>query len=125
MKAALSKSVSVSWATVVLSLVAGALAVLNQTTFDFGGQWHQVVTVSLVFLAGLGITPLTGAAFKNALHLPHAAAVIITGVFVAMQAVQLDISMSPAVHAVLAGVIVILAGLGFGTGTSTVASKSS
>jgi len=52
--------------TTLLSLVAGVLAVLNQTSFDLVQPWKTALTVALVFLTGLGISPLTGPAFRNA-----------------------------------------------------------
>ena len=99
--------------TVVLSCVAGILVVLNVTTFGFGQPWLVGTTIALTFLAGLGISPLTGVSFKAALHLPNGVSNVIAAALGALQLGLFTVPMSTGVHAVLAGVITLLAGLGF------------
>lgn len=101
--------------TVGLALLAGLITVLNTTTFGFVAPWKAVLTVALVFIAGLGIGPLTGAGFRNALHIPQNLNVIISAAIAAATIGSTTIGMSTAAHAIVAGVLTVLAGLGFGT----------
>lgn len=104
-----------SWVTTVLALLAGALSVLNQTTFDLGSPWRNVLAIALVFIAGLGIGPLTGSAFRTALHLSQNLSVLISSGLGALSIIVVTIHMSTGVHAVILFVITTAAGLGFGT----------
>ncbi len=103
-----------TWATTALSLVAGALTVLNQTTFDLGSPWKVGLSVALVYLTGLGISPLVGNAFRNALGLSHGASVAISAVLSAAVLIITSVHMSTGLHAALVGIITVLAGVGFG-----------
>lgn len=98
---------------VVLSLLAGLLAVLNEVVFGFSTQWHAYFAIILIFLAGLGISPLLGPAFRAALHLPTWASALISA---AMSAALLALStagMPHLAHAIIAAVLTVLSGLGF------------
>ncbi len=97
-----------------LSLVAGVLAVLNVTTLQFSQPWHQDITVALVFLAAIGISPLIGPAFRNALHLTPSASVMITAVLMAASAAITTLNLSTDVKGAIVGVLTFLAGVGFG-----------
>jgi hypothetical protein len=99
--------------TTVLSLVAGALAVLNQTTFGFPPPWGTSLTVVLMFLSGLGISPLVGPGFKNALHLSPQVSLAIATALGAAGTAALTISDEP-IRALVVGVLTFLSGLGFG-----------
>ena len=105
-----------SWASTVLSLIAGALAVLNQVTFGFGSPWQPYVTVALVFLAGLGISPLVGAQFRAALHLSHAASLVIAAVLAAVTLALTTLHVSAGLQGILGGVLTFLVGIGFAPG---------
>jgi hypothetical protein len=100
-------------ATLGLSLLAGVLVVLNVTAFGFGQPWLIGTTLALTFLAALGISPLTGASFKAALHLSNGISNAIAAALVALQLGLSTVTMSTGVHAILAGCITLLAGLGF------------
>ena len=100
-------------ASVVAALVAGVLAVLNQTVFNFGSEWYNYINIALVFLAGLGITPLTGKAFRAALHLPPWVLTVITAALAALQVALTSVGMPNSWHAVIVAAITVLAGLGF------------
>lgn len=104
-----------TWATTILACLAGLLSVLNQTTFDFVAPWRSVFAVALVFIAGLGIGPLTGSAFRTALHIPQNVNVLISAAIAAASIAVTTISMGTAAHAILLAALTILAGLGFGT----------
>jgi hypothetical protein len=106
--------------TIGLSLLAGLLTVLNTTTFHFISPWKAVLTVALVFIAGLGIGPLTGANFRNALHIPQNVNVVISSAFAAATIASTTITMSLTAHAIAVGVLTVFAGLGFGTAPTTV-----
>lgn len=104
-----------TWATTALALLAGLASVLNQTTFGFIQPWKSALTVGLVLVAGLGIGPLTGQAFRAALHLSQNVNTLIAAVLAAATVATTTLSLSTPLHAVLAGVLTVLAGLGFGT----------
>jgi hypothetical protein len=104
----------------VLSLVAGVLAVLNVTTFQFTQPWHNDITVALVFLAAIGISPLVGPYFRNALHLTAAASVVITAVLMAASAAITTLNLSTDAKGIIVGILTFLAGIGFGPATGPV-----
>ena len=107
--------------TVILSLIAGGLQVVNQLVLNSGSllQWRDIITMFLTFLAALGVQPLVGAAFRtglfNLVHIPVIVTVIL-GAAVSALAGGLDIlAMSTTVHTIIATVLTVLAGLGFGS----------
>ncbi len=102
-----------SSATIVLSLLGGVLAVLNQTVLHLGSHWSTYITVGLVFLAGLGISPLVGKQFRSALHPSHQVSVIISAALSAAALVLTTINVSSGLKAILGGVLTFLAGIGF------------
>ena len=106
----------------VLSLIAGALAVLNQLTFDFPASWRTVITYGLLLLTSIGISPLIGSAFRNALHLSAQISLAISIVsFVAAAAVT-HVADSTT-RGALVGVVTFLAGVGFGPASAVVLAK--
>ena len=104
-----------SWATTLLACLAGLIQILNATTFGFISPWRAALTVALVFIAALGIGPLTGAQFRNALHISQSANTVIGAVLAAATVASTTLAMSTAAHAIIAGALTVLAGLGFGT----------
>jgi hypothetical protein len=102
-----------TWFTTGLSLLAGALSVLNQTTFGFPAPWGTSLTIALLFLSGLGISPLVGARFQNALHLSPRLSLAISTALAAAGAAALTIDDKTA-RAIVVGILTFLAGLGFG-----------
>ncbi len=62
---------------VVIGAVLGALAGFVHT-FGFAAPWAKYLAVILVFTGALGISPLVGTAFKNAIHLSATVSLIIT-----------------------------------------------
>ena len=99
--------------TVALSAIAGALVTLNVTTFHLGQPWVTGITVAITALAAFGISPLTGPALIAALHLPQKIVNIIAAGLMATQLALQTVTMSTTAHAIVAGVITLLAGLGF------------
>lgn len=104
-----------TWATTALALLAGLLQVLNTTTFGFVQPWRGAITVAVVFIAGLGIGPLAGSAFRAALHISQNLNVLINAVLAAAVVAVTTLSMGQPVRATILAVLTILAGLGFGT----------
>lgn len=102
-----------------LSLIAGVLSVLNQTTVHFGAPWTTFFTVALAFFAALGVIPVLGAAFQTVLSklVPQAWLVsvhaLITAAVAAAEAALTTNGWSPAAHGAVAAVVVVLLGLGF------------
>lgn len=99
--------------TTVLGLVAGVLAVLTQTTFGFPAKWASFVTVALVFLAGLGISPLVGSSFRSVLHLSQAASLVISSGLSALAVAVTTFSLSTGLKGILEGVLAFASALGF------------
>jgi phosphate starvation-inducible membrane PsiE len=98
---------------VVLSLIAGAIQVLNEVVFHLSSDWHAYLAIILVFLAGIGISPLVGARFKAALHLPPWLGYLITAGMSALTLAMTTLHIGSVAHAVIAAVLTVLAGLGF------------
>jgi len=102
-----------SWATAALGLLAGVLAVLNEAAFGFEASWRSYISVVLVFLAGIGISPLVGPAFRAALHLSTSLTVLITSGLGALALAVHTLDMSEGLRGALQGVLVFAAGVGF------------
>ena len=102
-----------SGVVVVIACALGALAGAVHT-FGFAAPWATVLSIGIVFFGAIGISPLVGSAFKNALHLPAAVVVVITAGLTALTAA------APSFHAgstwlgIIQGVIAFAATLGFG-----------
>jgi hypothetical protein len=103
-------------AAVVLGLIAGALQVINEVVLEASSQWHAYITVLLVFASGVGISPLVGAAFRAALHLPPWAAYIISAAMAAAVLALSTVAMGSLAHAIIAAALTVLAALGFAPG---------
>ena len=102
---------------VAVSLIA---AVSQSTLVHLGSPWSVVVVVILGFFASFGIVPLLGSAFQSALAklvpaawlmFAHAA---ITAAIVGAEAALALNDWSVAGHVIVAGVVTLLLGLGFG-----------
>ena len=102
-----------SQVTVALGLAAGVLAILTQTTFGFAAAWTSYITVALVFLAGLGISPLVGPAFRSALHLSQSMSLIISSALSALAIAVTTFNVSTGVKGILEGVLAFASALGF------------
>lgn len=102
---------------VILSLIAGALQVINQLVLTHYPEWQGVIAVFLIFIVSIGITPATGNAFRTLLHLPPWAYTLISAFIAALTGVLQIAGLSTAVHAVIATVLTVLAALGFGAST--------
>lgn len=102
-----------SWATITLGVVAGILAVLNQTTFDIATPWKAYVTIALVFLSALGISPLVGEKFQSAVHLAPSVGIVISAALAALAVGLSTLSVSEGVKGLIQGVIVFFSAFGF------------
>lgn len=112
----LSKLKLPTWLTVGLSVVAGVLSVLNLTVFGFDPVYQELVTVGLAALAVLGISPLTGDALQNVLHISHAAALAAAGAFATATVAVSTSGIDPTVKNVVAAVLTLLGGVLVGPG---------
>ena len=101
-----------AWTTLG-GLVAGVLSVLNQEFVRSSSAWHSAITVALVFLSGIGISPLVGAKFRAALHLTTRVSVVIASGLAAATVAVTTIRMDGTVKTIIAGVLVFAAALGF------------
>lgn len=103
-----------SIAVVVLGLVAGVLTLLVHNTFGITPPWTNYAAITLVFLSAIGVSPLVGSAFKNALHLSLAVSTIITALLTAAAVGATQLGWPPDTVGVVQGVIAFAAALGFG-----------
>lgn len=100
--------------TVVLSAIAGvAVAFVASGIIVVEGEWKTYLETGLTILALVGISPLTGAAFKAVLHLSNGVSGAIAFALAALQVVLAQVHMGAGVHGLLAGIIAFAAGLGF------------
>jgi hypothetical protein len=102
-----------SWASVTLGIGAGVLAVLNETTFGFATDWRGYISVVLIFLAGIGISPIVGAAFRAALHLSTTVSLLISSGLAALALAVHTFNLSEGLRGVLQGVLAFAAAIGF------------
>jgi hypothetical protein len=102
-----------SWATISLGVLAGILAVLNQTTFDIASPWKSYVTIALVFLSALGISPLVGEKFQSAVHLAPSVGIVISAALAALAVGLSTLSVSEGVKGLIQGIIVFFGAFGF------------
>jgi hypothetical protein len=102
-----------SWATTTLGAGAGVLAILNQTTLHAGSPFSGYITVSLVFVAGLGISPLVGAKFQSAVHLSPKVGIVVSAALAALAVALTTLNVSVGVKGLIQGVIVFFGALGF------------
>lgn len=111
-------------AALVLSLIAGALQVVNQVVLSGHPEAFAGVTVLMVFLAGIGVSPLVGSQFRAALNLTPTISYILTGLVSAVTLALATLTVPTIVHDVLSVVLTIAAGLGFApavAGTAAIA----
>lgn len=107
---------------VVLSLAAGAAQVVNQVFVNVSGSWHAYIGAGLAAVAYLGVKPLVGDQFREALPIPAKVSQAITGLVGAATVVAGQLDAAPAwVQPALAAAVTVLIGLGFGPAASPVA----
>lgn len=110
--------------TTGLSLAAGVLATLNQFVFHIGSSWYSAVTVALVFLSGLGISPLFGQAFeskfKSIFHLGPSFSLIVSSAIAAVTIGVSTFHINGTVKSIVVVALTVLAGLGFAPTTTNV-----
>lgn len=102
---------------VVLALVGGVLQVLNQVIHGISNPWHELFTFGLLVITGIGISPLVGVGFRNALHLTLAATTTITILVMTLTAAVQTLSLDSTVKGIILGILTVAAGLGFGAAT--------
>lgn len=103
-----------SAATLILGLIAGVLTGLVHSSFGFGAPWANYASITLVFISALGVSPLVGTAFRNALHLPPTISLIITAALTAAAVGATQIGLSVTDVAIVQGVVAFVGTLGFG-----------
>jgi len=104
-----------SIAVVILGLVAGVLTLLVHNTFGIPAPWTNYAAITLVFLSVLGINPLVGTAFRNALHLSPAVTIVITAALTAAAVGATQLGWPSTTVGIVQGIIAFLGALGFGT----------
>lgn len=113
-----------TWATTVLGLLAGVAAILNETTFHLPAQIHGGLAIGLVFLAGIGISPLVGASFRAALHLSQSVSVLLSSGLGALALAIHTLNVSEGLRGVLQGVLTFAAAIGFAPSVNEVDLKA-
>lgn len=100
-------------AAIVLGIIGGVAQVLNYSVFSASTQLHAAIAVGLLFLTSLGVPPLTGSAFKAALHLPAWVSYVVGAALSAAMLALTTISMSASAHEWIAVAISVLSAWGF------------
>lgn len=98
---------------IVIGCVLGALAGFVHT-FGFASPWAKYVAVIIVLFGALGISPLVGSAFRNAIHIGATASIIITAGLTALAFAIPTLGVSPTLGGILQGVVAFFATVGFG-----------
>jgi hypothetical protein len=112
-----------TWATTLLGLLAGALAILNEVAFGFDAEWRGYLSIVLIFLSGVGISPLVGPAFRAALHLSTTASMFITSALAALALAVHSVNISEGWRGVIQGVLAFAAAVGFAPTVTTEQAK--
>jgi hypothetical protein len=102
-----------SGVVVAIGCALGVLAGFVHT-FGFAAPWEKYVAVIIVFTGALGISPLVGSAFRNAIHLGATASIIITAGLTALVFAIPTFGLDPTWSGILQGIVVFAATLGFG-----------
>lgn len=102
-----------SWVTTIFGLGAGVIAILNETTFGLDPTWRGYLSVVLIFLTGLGVSPLVGPAFRAALHLSTVMSLTISSGLAALALAVHTFNLSEGLRGVLQGVLTFAAAIGF------------
>lgn len=102
-----------SGVVVAIGCVLGALAGAVHT-FGFTAPWEKYVAVIIVFTGALGISPLVGSAFRNAIHLGATASLVITAGLTALVFAIPTFGVDATTQGILQGIVVFAATLGFG-----------
>jgi hypothetical protein len=108
--------VKVGWpkiATLVLALIGGVLQILNYSVISATSSVHAIIAVIIYFLISAGIPPLTGDAFRAAIHMPAWVSYVVSGLLGSAVLAITTVHMDAAVHETLAAVITIVEALGF------------
>jgi hypothetical protein len=100
-------------AAVVLACIAGAAQLLNQTTFALPSRWHAYIGLGLAVAAYLGIKPLVGDQFRQALPVPSWVSQAITTLLGVAAIVLGQLPADSPIQPELAAVVTMLLGLGF------------
>lgn len=101
--------------TLIASLAAGVLTVLIHTTFGIPAPWLNYCSVALVALATLGINPVVGSAFTNAIHASPALVATISSILGAAAILVTQVGLSSMLVGIVQGLVAVAGGLGFGT----------
>lgn len=106
-----------SIATIIAGGALAALVALNDQVFHFGQPWQTGLTIAITWAGVLGISVLSGGAFRAAIHVTQPIAAAIASTLTALQLLLMQSAYSSAVKTVLQVVIVIGGTLGFGPDT--------
>jgi hypothetical protein len=108
--------VQVGWpkiATLVLALIGGVLQVLNYSVISATSSVHAIIAVIIYFLISAGIPPLTGNAFRGAIHMPAWVSYVVSGLLGSAVLAITTVHMDAAVHETVAAIITVVEALGF------------
>lgn len=102
-----------SGVVIVIGALLGVLAGFVHT-FGFAAPWGTYLAAMIIFFGALGISPLVGTAFRNAIHLGATASMIITAGLTALVFAIPTFGLDPTWRGVLQGLVVFAGTLGFG-----------
>lgn len=98
---------------VILSCAAGAAQVINQTLLTVPAAWHAYIGLGLAVAAYLGIKPLVGDQFRQALPVPAWVSQAITALVGVATIVAGQVAVPAPIGTALAAAVTVLLGLGF------------
>ena len=100
-------------AATILALIGGVAQAVNYYVVGISASLHSAIAVLLYFVIAAGVPPLTGEAFRAALHLPAWANGLVSAVLGALVLSLTTIHMAAGVHGAIAIVISVASALGF------------
>lgn len=100
--------------TIVAGVVVAVLQVVNQLAIT-SSSWREIITVVLAAAGAYGITPLFGPALTNLLQIPSQVLFFIATALSLANGIVAVLHMSTLLHAVIAGVLTLVAAILFGS----------
>lgn len=102
-----------SKAALILGVAGGILTGLNVAVFQFAEPWHSYVTVALLFITGLGVSPLVGTGLLAALHIPQSLALTVTSALGVLAVAIQTFAWAASAKGIVTGIIAFVAAIGF------------
>lgn len=113
-----------SIATTIAGAVLAVLVALNDQVFHLGHAWAAGLNIAIVWAGVLGISVVTGAAFRAAVHVSQGVAAAIATTLTVIQLALGQADLSSTARTILQVLVVAAGTLGFGPTISVVAARA-